>query len=221
MRDLRHIFFNELTLGSDKWEPYFDVYETYFSKFVDKAPVVVEVGVQSGGSLQLWRKYFGPAAQIWGIDIDAGVTNLQQHYDVDTHILIGDQADPAFWRRELPNIPEIDIFIDDGGHAPAQHRVTFEHVFPRLRHGGVYICEDTHTCYFQHMGTGRGQSNSFMEYAKNLADLLHVQFLEDRRFDDQATLALTQGLRSVHFYNSMIVFLKDKLQTFNRVIVNK
>lgn len=221
MSTIREIFFNQITLGSDKWEPYLDVYEMYFSRFVGRAPTIVEVGVQSGGSLQLWRRYFGPDAQIWGLDIDPGILKLRSAYDSNTHLLVGDQADPAFWDRVFEQISQIDIFIDDGGHLPLQHRVTFENVFPRLKNGGVFICEDTHTCYMHHLNVSRKHPDSFVEYAKNLADLLHTPFLEDHNPDDTRLLQLTRGLRTIHFYNSMIVFMKGTPQEFRRVLVNK
>ncbi len=32
--------------------------------------MIVEVGVDNGGSLKMWKKYFGERAEIHGIDID-------------------------------------------------------------------------------------------------------------------------------------------------------
>jgi hypothetical protein len=221
MPTVRQIFFNELTLGSDKWEPYLDVYETYFRKFVGRAPVVMEVGVQSGGSLQMWRKYFGPDAQIWGVDVDSGILNLGQYYDDKTRLIVGDQARADFWDTVFALVPEIDVFIDDGGHYPMQQRVTFECVFPRIREGGVFICEDTHSAYMRHLDGGRNKPHTFTAYAKTIADLLTAQFFEEHMPDDQRLLRLTAGLRSVHFYNSMVVFLKEQPQEFKRVLVNK
>src|SRR5215475_7150062 len=46
--------------GVWKWLHYFDVYNRHFSKFVGREINVVEVGVFSGGSLEMWREYFGP-----------------------------------------------------------------------------------------------------------------------------------------------------------------
>jgi hypothetical protein len=37
---------------------------------------VIEFGVKHGGSMQMWREYFGPGAQIVGIDIDPRVDVL-------------------------------------------------------------------------------------------------------------------------------------------------
>src|SRR5262249_46695873 len=57
---------------AQKWHHYLEIYERHFEHLRATAPAVriLELGVSGGGSLQLWRKYFGPAARIVGIDID-------------------------------------------------------------------------------------------------------------------------------------------------------
>jgi hypothetical protein len=41
--------------------PYLDHYHRHFSRFRGQRKVVmVEVGVQSGGSIDMWTHYFGP-----------------------------------------------------------------------------------------------------------------------------------------------------------------
>lgn len=220
MSRLREIFHNEITLGSDKWDPYFDVYETYFSKFVNKSPVVVEVGVQSGGSLQMWRKYFGADAKIIGIDIDESVLNLVPHYDRNTKLVIGNQESREFWDSFLQECPKIDIFIDDGGHLMNQQIVTFEKVFPHISDGGIFLCEDTHTSYMSHLSGGLNRQGTFIEYAKKITDVLNHKHIEmPERISN--LLSIKGSLKSVHFYNSIVVFMKDREQEFKRVIVNK
>ena len=71
-----------------------------------------------------------------------------------TKIFIGDQADPAAWKRFRASTPAIDVLIDDGGHGPEQQIVTLEETLPFLRPGGVYLCEDVH-----------GVDNRFAAYA--------------------------------------------------------
>ena len=66
---LKDLFLNSKNF-SFKWEKYFDVYEEYFSKFKDKNITFVEIGVYNGGSLKIWKNYFGPKSRIIGIDIN-------------------------------------------------------------------------------------------------------------------------------------------------------
>ena len=171
---LRSIWDNELEHGSDKWEPYFDVYERYLSKFIGKNPVVVEIGVQSGGSIEMWKKYFGAGSTIIGIDVDPKV--LQNKSD-GVDIIIGDQGSPEFWDEFLQQYPNIDILIDDGGHHCFQQILTFEKVFPHLNDGGVFICEDTHTSYQPFTGGSFRGENTFIEYSKRLVDYIHKDFI--------------------------------------------
>ena len=42
-----------------KWEKYFPIYENYFKKFKDQKIIFVEIGIFNGGSLQMWKEYFG------------------------------------------------------------------------------------------------------------------------------------------------------------------
>jgi hypothetical protein len=42
-----------------KWDHYFRVYDRHFAQFQGRAVKFLELGVSQGGSLQIWRKYFG------------------------------------------------------------------------------------------------------------------------------------------------------------------
>ena len=52
---------------SIKWSNYFEIYENIFQKFVNKKIKIVEIGIGDGGSLFMWRKFFGKKAKIIGI----------------------------------------------------------------------------------------------------------------------------------------------------------
>ena len=55
-------FFNTSPKYSIKWSNYFDIYEELFKKFINKKIIFVEVGIGNGGSLFMWRKFFGKKA---------------------------------------------------------------------------------------------------------------------------------------------------------------
>jgi cephalosporin hydroxylase len=198
---------------SDKWDPYLDVYEKHLNHYRDhnRTPVVVEVGVQGGGSLSMWSKYF-PVANIFGIDIDPKCAELV-YTDKNIQVIIGDQGDPAFWDDVLKNkigTQGIDIFIDDGGHFVDAQILTFQKVWPYMNPQSTYICEDTHTSYMAYNGGGLNRKGTFIEYAKKFADVLHYEFKEETTSELEVMKALVgDTLRSVSFYNSMVVFEKD------------
>jgi cephalosporin hydroxylase len=155
-------YFNSHTegLGILKWKHYFNIYHRHLSKFVGQKVQVLEVGVASGGSREMWKNYFGSNCQIYGVDIEEAC----KAYEKDSiKIFIGDQTDRNFWKRFKSEVPTLDIVIDDGGHEPEQQIATLEELLPHLRPGGVYICEDIH-----------GTLNQFHTYISGLTHNLNA-----------------------------------------------
>jgi cephalosporin hydroxylase len=209
--------FDKAVHSSDKWEPYFEVYERHLRRFIPQKIHLVEVGVQKGGSLDMWSGYFPHHESITGIDIDPECANLV--YDnPKIKVVIGDQTDPAFWDSFLASDPQIDVFIDDGGHYMDQQIVTFEKVFPHLNIGGIYICEDCHTSYMAHNGGGLNRKSSFIEYAKDYIDVLHYDWKEQTTTTLEAKKKIVRdNLSGVFFYDSMVVFEKFGKRNMQRV----
>jgi len=123
-----------------KWVHYFDIYHRHFERFRGRPVVIVEFGVSQGGSLEMWRDYFGDAATIYGVDIDERCADLG---GPGTHILIGDQEDRDFLRSVGERTGPIDILIEDGGHKMAQQIATFEELYPS---SGMTASSSSRTC---------------------------------------------------------------------------
>ncbi len=214
-------YFDNVEHSSDKWEPYFEVYERHLRRFLLRKNIhIVEVGVQKGGSLDMWSKHLPSDTRITGIDIDPECANLK--YDTDRiSVIIGDQSSESFWNETLPGLGKIDIFIDDGGHFMDQQILTFEKVFPLMPINSVYICEDTHTSYMPYNGGGFRTKGSFIEYAKQYVDVIHASWIDelDTEFERKKKIGL--DLTSVHFYDSMVVFEKFGKRNMTRVLPNK
>jgi hypothetical protein len=105
-------FFDNRTEGNGiwKWSHYFDIYDRHFAQFRGEEVHVLEIGVYSGGSLEMWRDYFGPKARIYGVDIEPAC----RAYESDSvKIFIGDQGDRQFWHEFRGKVPALDIVIDD------------------------------------------------------------------------------------------------------------
>jgi hypothetical protein len=145
--------------GIWKWLHYFDIYHRHLSKFRGREVHVLEIGIYSGGSLGMWRHYFGPRCRVYGVDIEPA---CKAYEDESVKVFIGDQADRDFWKRVREQVPTIDVVIDDGGHLAEQQIVTLEELLPHLRAGGVYVCEDLH-----------GAFNGFSSYAAGFMHRLH------------------------------------------------
>lgn len=146
--------------GIWKWLHYFEIYDRHLRRFVDQQAHVVEVGIYSGGSLDMWKQYFGAGSHLYGVDIEPA---CKAYEGPQTRVFVGDQADRGFWQQFRREVPTVDVFIDDGGHFPEQQIVTLEEMLPHLRPGGVYICEDIH-----------GVLNGFSAFAHGLADNLNA-----------------------------------------------
>ena len=146
-KNIRELFYLHEGNLIHKWDHYLDIYNDFFSEYRNKEIILVEFGVSHGGSLQLWREYFGKKAHIIGIDINP---ECKQFESKNTEIIIGDQDDSKFLKRLSEVIKSADIIIDDGGHTTTQQIKTFNSMFPIVKEGGIYLVEDLHTNYWKH-----------------------------------------------------------------------
>ena len=200
--ELRSYFANNTGRLIHKWDHYFDVYETHFARYRNKDIVILEIGVSHGGSLQLWRKYFGAKAKIYGIDIDPRCKALEEQ---NIEILIGSQSDRKFLRDVTQKIPKVDILIDDGGHTMIQQITSFQELYAHIKDDGVYLCEDLHTSYWLNVGGGVRRKGSFIEFSKNLIDQLNAYHSHQQKLQ---VSDFTKTTSSIHYYDSVIVIEK-------------
>tara|TARA_B100000780_G_C21076843_1_gene433509 strand:- start:71 stop:949 length:879 start_codon:yes stop_codon:yes gene_type:complete len=183
---------------SFKHTTYFDVYDKIFNAYQDREITFVEVGVLHGGSLFMWREFFGPKAKIIGVDLNPRA----KKWEVEGfEIRIGDQSDPSFWRELTSEFGSIDVFLDDGGHTYKQQIITAECVLDSICNGGILVVEDTHTSYME----GFGDRNfSFIKYAKLWIDRINSRFSS---FDTDQN---GHKIWSVEFFDSIVAFKVTK-----------
>jgi hypothetical protein len=192
--------------GVCRWYHYLEIFHRHLAKFRGRAPVVVEIGVAFGGSMEMWHYYFGPGTRLVGIDVDPA---CRQFEDQRTTILIGDQADRGFLADVRERVPRIDVLIDDGGHRMVQQITTFEELYPHVHADGVYLCEDMHTSLWPKFGGGYGKKDTFLEYSKALVDRLHSwHSLEPGLQVDE----FTRTTHAIHFYDSVVVIEKRHME---------
>lgn len=185
-----------------KHSSYFHVYETLLSRFVGRPFTFVEIGVLNGGSLTMWRRYFGPQARIVGIDMNPAA---QRWRDAGFEIFIGDQADPQFWAELAAKLGPVDVLLDDGGHTNVQQITTVGHALPMVRDGGLVIVEDVHCSYFTEFGNP--SSHSFISYAKRLIDQVNSRF---PRLSKATTPDWSGLIASIRFFESIVAFEVDR-----------
>jgi hypothetical protein len=190
-------YFEANTEGSGiwKWKHYFEIYHRHLARFIGTKVDMLEIGIFSGGSLGMWKSYFGSGCHIYGVDIE-DVCKAYQSESVSVYI--GDQEDPVFWDKFISEVPYIDVLIDDGGHTPEQQMVTLEKMLPRIRPGGVYICEDVHAI-----------NHRFSAYAAGLVSKLNAMDYSRPGIEDNVkTSSFQSECHSIHFYPFSVVIEK-------------
>ncbi|MBK9538639.1 MAG: class I SAM-dependent methyltransferase [Flavobacteriales bacterium] len=203
MNDLERYFHSNQGRLIHKWMHFFDVYDRHFARYRGKEVVILEIGVFQGGSLQMWKNYFGDKARIYGIDINPRCKELEEDR---IKIFTGSQSDRAFLRKVKSELPPIDILIDDGGHTMRQQIVSFEELYDAVKPDGVYLCEDLHTSYWLQYGGGDRRPGTFIEYSKRLIDKLNAWHSEERSLQVDG---FTRSAASIHFYDSIAVIEKQ------------
>ncbi len=190
---------------SVKHSSYFQVYDDLLARWRGTDFTFVEIGVLNGGSLFMWRDYFGPRARIIGVDLNPEA----KRWEADGfEIHIGNQARASFWNELVANVGPMDVVLDDGGHTNDQQIVTADKLLGNVRDGGMLIVEDTHASYLRNFGNP--SKHSFINWAKLVADSINS------RFPGVAASSLPHrhAVYSVGFYESIVAFHIDRTRCF-------
>ncbi|CAK9083089.1 unnamed protein product [Durusdinium trenchii] len=189
---------------------YFDLYHRHLQHFRGKKSHLLEIGVASGGSLQMWKAYFGPRLRITGVDCCPFSGMRGELEDHRTSIWIGNQEDPQFWAELIQSVPPFDIIIDDGSHVGRMQLEAFESLWPHLAPGGVYIVEDL---MFGYLDMGLHKDALFfkghtlwVERLKGLMDEMQTGLTADSRLQDSVA-----AIRGIHIYRHFCIIEKYDL----------
>lgn len=182
-----------------KWKHYFPIYERHFKDFVYKPVTFVEIGSGLGGSLQMWKRYFGPHARIVGVDINPECKKFEED-QIEMHI--GQQQDRQFLQSLVDTIGTPDIVLDDGSHMMSHIIATFQFLYPRVAKSGIYMVEDLHTAYWDEFEGGLRKPSTFIEFCKDLIDELNA----DHSRGALPPTEFTKSTLSMHLYDSVAVF---------------
>ena len=197
--ELLGIFASNKGQSVHKWHHYLPLYERYFSSFRNSPVRLLEIGVFRGGSLQMWRKYFGDSATIFGIDTDPACAS----YDGQAaQVRIGSQDDPDFLRRVVDEMGGVDIVLDDGSHQTKHQVESFKCLFPRMSQGGVYMVEDLHTSFWRGYGGGYGRRSNFFGFSADMINDMHHWW----HFNRLKYPSLKNMCSGIHIHDSIAVF---------------
>lgn len=202
-------YFENSKLQTLKFNHYFDIYDELFYKFKNKKITFVEIGVLYGGSLSVWKNYFGTDAKIIGVDINP---KLKKFETDQIKIEIGDQSNIVFWENFFKKHGPVDILLDDGSHLNYSTISTVYHCIKNIKNNGLLIVEDTHCSYS--IKYGNPSKYSFINYAKKCIDELHSDYIEGPKFKN----SIQENLKNIIFYPGITVFkISDrKFRTYDR-----
>ncbi len=196
-----------------KWKKYFPVYEKLLSQYKNKKITFVEIGILNGGSLEIWKKYFGENSRIIGIDYNP---NCKQFENKDCEIFIGSQSDPIFWKNFYKKIGNVDIILDDGGHTNDQQLITLMESINFINDGGLHLVEDTHTSYIKQYGNPN--KYSFINFCKKTIDDINFNFPKIGNFEK----SINKIVYSIEFFESIVAFkINRELCIKNEFIMNE
>lgn len=152
---------------------YLPIYQRIFGPFVGRPLRFLEIGVLAGGSMHMWREFFGQTATIFGIDINPECAG---YGGTAGQVRIGSQADPEFLRTVVTEMGGVDIVLDDGSHVASHQRASFDALFPLLADGGLYVIEDLHSSCWPDYEGGLKRAGTGIEFLKDLVDQMHRHY---------------------------------------------
>jgi O-antigen biosynthesis protein len=219
LKTLKDLFREHTGKVSDKWSSYLETYNRLFFEFREKEIKLLEIGIQNGGSLEIWSKYFLNAKKIIGCDINPDCGKLTFDSSLFA-VIVGDATTSATHSAISEICEEFNIIIDDGSHSSGDIIKSFCHYFPMLGDKGVFIVEDLHCSYWSQFEGGLFYPFSSISFFKRLADIINYEHwgVSKSRIDILRNIwgrygcvgsaeALTH-IHSIEFINSMCVIRK-------------
>jgi len=132
-------FENQDKYKTDKYElGYIDnLYTELFDSYKNVPINFLEIGVQNGDSIFMWRDYFHYDSQIHTLDVKfceaiSSIPNVTQ--------IVSDA-----YCKDVLNLFDNDFFniiVDDGVHTYASFEFLIKHYYSKLKVGGIMVIED-------------------------------------------------------------------------------
>lgn len=220
-KKFHHLYENHTGKLSDKWSLYLTEYDRLLEIYRDKPIRLLEIGIQNGGSLEIWSKYFDNALVFIGCDINPDCAQLS-YEDTRITVIIGDANAPIVFEKIVQYSPKFEIIIDDGSHISSDIIKTFFLYFPHIVDGGIFIAEDLHCSYWSQFEGGLFNPYSSITFFKRLADIINhehwgvskarEEILRGifKKYECEIDSEVLSQVHSVEFINSMCIIRKSK-----------
>lgn len=221
MKTLLDLYKSHTGKVSDKWAIYLREYDRLFAPYREQNISMLEIGIQNGGSLEIWSQYFPNAQKFVGCDINPDCAKLT-YTDPRIAVIVGDATTPETQAQVLAQSANFDLIIEDGSHTSSDIVKAFARYFPALKTGGLFVAEDLHCSYWQDHEGGIFHPYSSITFFKHLADMVNHEHwgVEKSRTDlitgfkqvlhiDFDETVLTE-ISSIEFLNSICVVRKKE-----------
>ena len=208
---------------SDKWTNTLVHYDRIMPEFRDREVRLLEIGVQNGGSLEIWASYFARGRIFVGCDIDPACAFLT-YDDPRIKIVCADASAQLCRTRVMELSGSFDLIIDDGSHRSRDIIATFVQFFPLLEPGGIYIVEDLHCSYWPEYDGGLDLASSALAFFRLLTDLINKEHWRGntsvaarlevftKAYNLEIDPNMFGGIVSIEFANSLVVLRKGQAQ---------
>jgi hypothetical protein len=212
---------------TDRWSSYLDEYERVFFSCNKDNINILEIGIQNGGSLEIWGDYFPNASNIIGCDINDLCRKLVFN-DPRVKVIVGDVTDDNILIEIMSASKSYSLIIDDASHTSLDIIKTFLMYFPLLEDDGVFIIEDLHCSYWEAFGGGLYYPFSSISFFKNIIDIINFQHWGSNKtkedfmngFAEHYDLIIEDkvlnAIHSVEFINSLCIIRKSSAE-FNKL----
>jgi hypothetical protein len=200
--------------GSDKWTGNIAIYDRLFLPYKNQPVSILEIGVQNGGSLGVWARYFSQARSVIGVDIDERCGQLA-YDDARISVVVGDATQASTRERVLGLCPAFDIIIDDGSHRSGEVIAAFSNFFPLLKDGGIFSVEDLHCSYWAEYDGGLHHPRSSLAFFKSLTDVVNTEHFGTATPPSEVIADFAaisdydlRSIASISFMNSLCIITK-------------
>ena len=189
---------------------------------------LLEIGVQSGGSTRVWRRYYGDQLRYVGIDINPKCKrseSLEEHIAIE----IGSQLDAAFLTKVCEDHGPFDVVIDDGGHTFEMINTTLHAMWPNdqcLKPHAVYAVEDLHTMVMcDRTVAGMHFCEDSHQFTELLGDLYHAMlyYWDSKSFKNHLKAppkfhpVWGNKIIGIHLYDSLMFLQRGEAHPMNRL----
>ena len=181
-----------------KYKNYFLIYDKLFNQYRNKKIIFVDIGVFSGGSLFMWKNFFGKKAKIIGIDLNPKSKKFEKY---GFKIFIGDQSKESFWKNFFKKVGKVDIVLDDGGHTNYQQIITTNCCVPNIKDNGMLVIEDVHTSFIKNKWYNPSKY-SYINYCKKIIEDINSRYPGLRKYN----YSLSKYIYSAKFFESIVSF---------------